>query len=392
MKYSEYKDDMTESKDQNKYRTLMLAFSFSIAFLLHLLLFATAPMVTDIMKEMELSYAQFGFIFSVTMITLAIFRLPWGLLADRIGYLSVFRIAAPLCLVFAFTRAWASGYASLLISQFFLGIGLAAVIPVLTLLVKEWAHQKTGFSTGIYIAGFAAGNATALGLTPLLLESISWRAVLLCYAIISAIICTLCWLFARSSYKVSAGFQIKGFSLLLKDRYVWVLLFFLIATMGSYDSLATWMPKVLEIKRLNPVLATLLPLGFFMAGPIVGSISDRFKDKRTLLALLGVGAASSVVGLNYAPFPLLLLCLFLSGFTITGVLTITLAIPVEHERLSPYAGSVVGLISSLSNLGPLVMPVLFGLLIDVTGSFHASIFAVAALAGITFVLGSRVKS
>ncbi len=370
----------------------MIAFSFSIAFLLHLLLFATAPMVTNIMEEMELSYAQFGFIFSATMITLAIFRLPWGLLADRIGYLNVFRIAAPLCLVFAFTRAWASGYESLLISQFFLGIGLAAVIPVLTLLVKEWANQKTGFSTGIYIAGFAAGNATALGITPLLLESLSWRTVLLCYAFFSTVICALWWLFARSDYKGPSSFHLKSFSLLLKDRYIWVLLFFLIATMGSYDSLATWMPKVLEMKQFNPVLATLLPLGFFLAGPIVGSISDRFKDKRTLLAILGVGAASSIIGLNYAPFPLLLFCLFLSGFTITGVLTITMAVPVEHKRLSPYAGSVVGLISSLGNIGPLVMPVFFGLLIDVTGTFHASIFAVAALAGITFTLGSRVKS
>lgn len=370
----------------------MLAFSFSIAFLLHLLLFATAPMVTDIMKEMELSYAQFGFIFSVTMITLAVFRLPWGLLADRIGYLNVFKIAAPLCLVFAFARAWVSGYTSLLISQLFLGIGLAAIIPILTLLVKEWAYHKTGFSTGIYIAGFAAGNATALGMTPLLLESLSWRTVLLCYAIFCTVICALWWLFAKSDYKGPFSFQIKGFTLLLKDRYIWVLLFFLIATMGSYDSLATWMPKVLEMKRLNPVLATLLPLGFFMAGPIIGSISDRFKDKRTLLALLGLGAASSIVGLNYAPFSLLLLCLFVSGFTITGVLTITLAIPLENEHLSPYAGSVVGLISSLSNVGPLVMPVFFGLLIDATGTYHASIFSVAALAGITFILGSRVKS
>jgi len=383
---------MTEINDKNKCRTLMLAFSFSIAFLLHLLLFATAPMVTDIMEEMELSYAQFGLIFSMTMITLAVFRLPWGLLADRIGYLNVFRMAAPLCLIFAFTRVWASNYTGLLISQLFLGIGLASVIPVLTLLVKEWAYRKTGFSTGIYIAGFAAGNATALGITPLLLESLSWRTVLLYYALFSTVICTLWWLFAKSDYKGPSSFQLRNFGLLLKDRYVWVLLFFLIATMGSYDSLATWMPKVLEMKQLNPVLATLLPLGFFMAGPIIGFLSDRFKDKRTLLALLGIGAALSIVGLNYAPFPLFILCLFLSGFTITGVLTITLAMPVEHERLSPYAGSVVGLISSLSNVGPLVMPVFFGLLIDITGTFHASIFAVAALAGITFILGSRVKS
>jgi cyanate permease len=35
------------------------------------------------------------------------------------------------------------------------------------------------------------------------------------------------------------------------------------------------------------------------------------------------------------------------------------------------------------------MPVLFGFLIDVTGTFYASIFSVAALAGVVFIIGSR---
>ena len=108
-----------------------------------------------------------------------------------------------------------------------------------------------------------------------------------------------------------------------------------------------------------------------------------------MVAILGAAAATSIIGINYAPFPLFLICLFFSGFTIIGVLTITLTVPAEHDRLSASIGSVVGLISSLGNVGPLVMPVVFGLLIDFTGTFHASVFSVAALSGVTFILGSR---
>jgi len=161
--------------------------------------------------------------------------------------------------------------------------------------------------------------------------------------------------------------------------------------MGSYDTLATWMPKVLEMKTLSKALASLLPLGFFVAGPTVGFVSDRFRNRRLIIGLLGIVAAAAIVGINYAPFPFLLLCLFLVGFTITGVLTISLAIPAQHKRLSASVGSVVGLISSLSNVGPLVMPVLFGFLIDVTHTFYASVFSVAILAGVTFIAGSRIK-
>ena len=42
-----------------KYRWVMISFSFVIAFLSHLLLFATAPMVTQIMKEMNLLYVGY---------------------------------------------------------------------------------------------------------------------------------------------------------------------------------------------------------------------------------------------------------------------------------------------------------------------------------------------
>ena len=82
--------------NRSEYRWVMLSFSFTVAFLLHLLLFATAPMVSVIMEEMSLSYAGFGFVFSAAMISLILFRIPWGLIGDRIGYLNALRIALPI--------------------------------------------------------------------------------------------------------------------------------------------------------------------------------------------------------------------------------------------------------------------------------------------------------
>jgi CP family cyanate transporter-like MFS transporter len=369
----------------------MLVLSFSIAFLLHFLLFSTAPMVTAIMAEMGLTHADFGVVFSMIVVSLVLFRLPWGLLGDRIGYLNAFRIALPISAAFAVLRALSSGYPTLLLSQFFLGVGLAVVLPCLPLVVREWAPERPGLATGIYISGFAAGNASALGLTPPLLEMMNWRDVLLIYSGLAISVSLLWWILARSRVKSTSELQLRSFTRILKDKYVWVLLLFMMAAMGSYDTLTTWLPKVLELKGLDPALASLLPLGFFLAGPAIGLISDRFANMRVLIALLGIIAAISIIGINYAPFPLLLLGIFLIGFTTIGVLTISLAVPARHPRLSPVAASVVGLTSSLGNAGSLVMPVLFGFLIDVTGTFHASIFAVAALAGVTLVIGSRMS-
>jgi len=366
----------------------MLFFSFVIAFLLHLLLFATAPMVTAIMSEMELSYAGFGIIFSAAMVSLILFRIPWGLIGDRLGYVNAVRIALPITAASALLRGISPDYTMLLLSQFLLGVGLAVVLPCLPLLVKEWSPEALGLWTGIYISGFAVGNATALGLTPLILNVMRWRDILLMYGCIALFVACLWWVLARSSMKETSELGVKNVARLLKDRYAWLLLFFLIACMGSYDTLATWMPKILEMKGLDKTLASFLPLGFFLAGPITGLGLDRFQNRRGMMAMLGVAAGISVTGINYAQSSLLLACIFVSGFTCIGALTISLTMPAKHERLSASVGSVVGFASALGNVGPLTMPVLFGFLIDVTRTYQMSVLSVALLASVTFILGS----
>lgn len=369
----------------------MLALSFGIAFLLHLLNICIAPMVNDIMSEMGLSHTEFGLIFSVAVLSLMLFRIPWGLLGDRIGYQNAFRIALPWIAILALVRAISPGYMTFLVSHFLLGVGLAVVMPCLALIVKEWTPGRPGFATGLYISGFAAGNATALGLTPWLLELLSWRHVLLVYSGLAVIFAILWWALARSAARPTSGFQLKSFVVVLKDRYVWVLLLLLMAGFGGYDTLAIWLPKILDFKELAPTLATLLPLGFFLAGPTVGLISDRFRNTRAFVAMLGIIAAAAIVGINYAPLPLLLPCIFVAGYATIGVLTICLSVPTHHERLAPVAASVVGIISSLGNLTSLIMPAVFGYLIDVTGTFQASLFTIAAMVGIMLIVGSRMS-
>lgn len=106
----------------------------------------------------------------------------------------------------------------------------------------------------------------------------------------------------------------------------------MMASMASHDTFATWMPRVLEMNELDKVPAGLPALGFFSAWPIVGSASDRFRDTGNIVAMLRAVAGTSIVGTNYAPSPLLLLRIFLSGFTIVGALTITLGVAAENER------------------------------------------------------------
>jgi len=370
------------------YRTVF-GLAFAVAFVVHLLVFSVSPMVHVLMEEMNLSHAQFGLIFSSAMVSLMIFRLPWGLVADRRGYVGVLRWALVISAAAAALRALSPGYTGLLVSQFILGLGLAALMPCLSLMVKAWASERPGLGTGIYFSGFAVGNATALALTPLLLEVMSWRQTFLLYAAVPAVVCIASLILGRSSEPVTSSIRLGEVRLVLRERVVWILLLLLVGSMGCYDTLASWMPRVLQMKGLEPGFASLLPAGFFAAGPIIGLVLDRFPSRRALVVLLGVLAAVSIALITTSSLPLLLLCLFIVGFTTTGVSIASLTIPLEQPRLAPHAGTVVGFVTSASNVGPLVVPVVFGHLIDLTGYYSASVLMVAVLGAIIFIGCSR---
>lgn len=377
---------------KNYHQLKMSLFAFSIAFMLHLLLFSTAPLSTIIMKEMNLSHAGFAFIFGIAMISLVASRIPWGLIGDRFGFRNAFRIALPLSAIAAVIRPFTQSYISLLFTQFALGFGLSSVLPILPLLVKKsFQKNSTGFATGIYIAGFAAGNATAIAFTPYLLTLINWRTILFVYALMPVLISIFWWIFIPETHLKNGIIQFGQFKVILKDRSLWILLLLVIAAMGGYDTLATWIPKIIEMKNLSSSLATLLPLGFFFSGPIIGFVSDRLKKRKLLLILLGSATLVSILGLNTSNYSLFNLSMFLAGFCLNSILTISLAIPTELEKYASSVGGVVGVISSLGNVGPLALPVVFGSLIDLTGTYRVSILFISLFSGLVIILCSRSK-
>ncbi len=374
--------------DSDRQKWVMLVLSFLIAFMLHLLLFGTAPMVDQIMSEMNISNTEFGIVFSMVMVSLIVLRIPWGFLVDRFGYSKILKFSLPLISASAIIRSFSPNYLVLLVAQFGLGLGLASVLPCLPPLVKEWISSRTGFGTGVYVSGFAVGNGTALALTPILLQTMEWRTILLIYGLVALAVTFLWWLLSDSSMEESPSYDFEDFSRILKDRYVWVLTFFMIACMGSYDTLATWITKVLKMKFFEEVAGSSLSVGFLFSGPVIGHLSDKLESERFLIAVLGILATGLIFVLIFASGFVLIPILFGIGFLITGVLTLTLKAPARHDRLSSSAGKVSALMSSLGNIGPTVMPVAFGYFLDSTGTYTVSLTLVALVVVSTFLIGS----
>jgi len=63
-----------------RFQWIMLVLAFLTSLTMHLLLFAYSLLKNLIALEMQLTYAETGFVFSISFLTLAALRIPWGLL------------------------------------------------------------------------------------------------------------------------------------------------------------------------------------------------------------------------------------------------------------------------------------------------------------------------
>jgi nitrate/nitrite transporter NarK len=375
----------------------MLSLGFLATLNVHLLLFSYSPLIPNIASELTLTSAEAGFLFSVSILTLMVFRIPWGILFDRKGFKKTMMLALVLMGVFGLARGFAVDYFSLLVTQLFLGVGLSGVIPAIPRLVSCWfPREKIGLATGICLAGFPLGDFVALSLTPFLLPALGgWRQVFQIYGAWCVLLVVLWWRFAHETEnegKPSASTSLKSeFTKLLKNRLVWVLTGLYFCAGGCYDTLLVWLPNVLQAQGLDAFsasyVASMLPAGFLFSAIVIGAFSDKLGLRKPFVLVMGA-ASGPVLFLTgtIAGLPVYVTA-FLSGLCTVGILTIVLAVPVETPSLSGSLSSVLGIVASAGNLGSFLLPTLVGQLRDISGTFLLSMLMLAVVGEGMLALG-----
>lgn len=357
----------------------MLSLGLLATFNMHLLLFSYSPLVPLISGDLALTNAEAGFLFSVAILTLMLFRIPWGVLFDRKGVRKTMTLALAIMGVSGLARGFAMDYASLLVTQFFLGIGLSGVIPAIPRLVsRSFPREKIGVATGICLAGFPVGDFVALSFTPALLIAVGgWRQVFLVYGAWCLLLVALWWKFAHETEIASNSSNHTSlrteFAKLLSNRLVWVLTGLYFCAGGCYDTLLVWLPTIMQTQGMDAFsaafVASMLPAGFLVSAIVVGAFSDKLGVRKPFVLVMGAASGPAVFLTGILMGAPMYVTTFISGVFTVGVLTIVLAIPVEMADLSRSLSSALGIVTSLGNLGSFVLPTVVGQLRDLSGTF-----------------------
>src|ERR1700728_3453884 len=151
--------------------TVLLAF---LTYMDRVCISVTAPAM---MHDLRLSPIQMGFAFSAFTAAYALFEIPTGWWADRIGSRRVLTRIVVWWSVFTGLTALAWNFPSLATLRALFGAGEAGAWPTVARALSRWfPAQERGTARGIFFMGAHLGG----GLTPLLVAAIAdrigWRA------------------------------------------------------------------------------------------------------------------------------------------------------------------------------------------------------------------------
>lgn len=349
-----------------------------------------------IKEELGLNETQFGILVAMPILSGAILRLPVGILTDRYGGRKVFAILLLTVIPPLYLVGYATQYWQFLVLGLFVGVAGASFAVGVTYTAKWFPPANRGFAMGIFGAGNAGAALTNL-IAPTLLVMWGWQSVPQLYAVAMTVMVILFWLFTyedpthRNASKVSLKEQLS----LLKDPKIWKYCQYYSLVFGGFVGLSLWITRYyIGEYGLDLTTAALLASIFVLPSGIVralgGWLSDRFGAylvtwvvlwvswvclfllayPQTIVDIKTVSGDSwnFGIGLNIWVFTALL---FVVGMAWgVGKASVFKGLADEYPDNLGVASGIVGLVGGL---GGFTLPILFGIMIDIT-RVNSSVF------------------
>lgn len=316
-------------------------------------------------QEWGLTGEEAGLLGTGNLVGMAIGAIAGGYLADRIGRKPVFLLTLVLFGLASFASAFATGFATMLLFRFLMGLGLGAELPVASTLVNEFAPPEKRGSTVVLLESFwAVGWIAAAVISYFIIPDYGWRVAVM----IGALPIVYAW-FARRSIPESPQFQkqaekIPVGKLLTSHRTetitLWVVWF---AIAFSYYGMFLWMPSVLVDKGFTMIksfqyvlIMTLAQLpGYFAAAYLV----EKWGRKWTLATFLFMtGVMAFAFGQSSGTMELLVTGAFLSFFNLGAWGALYAYTPENYP--TPLRATGSGMASGVGRIGSIIAPYLVG--------------------------------
>jgi NNP family nitrate/nitrite transporter-like MFS transporter len=378
----------SELKNSRKAWSVLLVstLAFTVCFMVWMMF---AVIGIPLKKTLGLNATEFGLLTAMPVLSGSLVRVPLGIWTDKFGGRIVMAVLLAITVPAIWMMTYATQYWHFLVVGLVLGLAGGA-FSVGTPYVARWfPKNKQGMAMGIFGAG-NSGAAVNKFVAPVILVAFGWTMVPKVYAVIMLGTLIVFWLGSASDPKHLVPSHIKFTDQLkaLKDPKVLKYCQYYSIVFGGYVALSLWMVQYYVGEYgLDIRIAALLAACFSLPGGVLRAVGGVMSDK--------YGAHSVTWWVMWVSW----ICLFLLSYpqtdftigTINGPVTFhiglnvyvftaimfTLGIAFAFGKASVFKyisddyganiGAISGIVGLAGGLGGFVLPILFGILMDITG-------------------------
>ena len=363
-----------------------------------------------IKAELGLNDTQFGLLVGTPILTGSLVRLFLGVWTDQFGGKRIFPLTMLASAVSTFLLSHAHSYPMMLLAALGMGLAGGGFAVGVAYVAKWYPPERQGAALGFFGMGNVGAAVTKFA-APFVMVALGWEAVAQIWAAVLAVTAILFFLFAKDDPELSArrakGEKPKSLKEQLeplKNEQVWRFSLYYFFVFGAFVALALWLPRYLiGVYGVNIEVAGALAATFSLSASLFraygGVLSDRYGARKIMYATFGVslillfmlsypatdytihgvrGDITFSTSMGLIPF---VLTIFVLGFFMSlGKAAVYKHIPVYYPG---HVGAVGGLVGLVGGLGGFVLPIVFGVVSDLTGiwtSCFAVLFLLVAIA------------
>jgi FSR family fosmidomycin resistance protein-like MFS transporter len=370
-------------------------------FISHFYILLLPPLFPLLKGEFGVGYVELGFALAVLNGTTGLTQAPVGFLVDRFGARGILIAGLTLfSLGIGLVGLWPS-YPVLLLLMVLAGLGNSVFHPAdYAILSAAVDSRRMGRAFSIHtfggFAGFALAPPAIVGLTAL----VGWQLAVLLAGAAGLVVAALMLLSGdalradveagRARAAEGAARTAGGWRLLLSLPIVMALLFFVMLAVSQGGYMTFGVAAIEALYAVDLATAT-VPLTAYLTVSALGVLIGGWVADRTRRHEQVVGGCFVMIALFAAAVPLLtpslplVAVLFACAGLFSGMVAPSRDMMVRAVTPAGASGKVFGFVTTGFNIGGILGPLLFGLLLDLGDAEHL-FYAIAALSLLTLVV------
>ncbi len=360
----------------------------------------------QIKNDLGLNDTQFGLLVGTPILTGSLIRLMLGVWSDQYGGRIVYTAVMLSAALATWLLTFAYDYPTFLLAALGVGIAGGSFAVGISYVSKWYPKEQQGTALGVFGAG-NVGAAVTKFLAPFIMVAYGWKAVANIWALAIAVMAVIFWLATKDDPQLQArrrsGSKPESLRAMLQplaNIQVWRFSLYYFFVFGAFVALALWLPRYL-IGVYGLDITTAGVIGAFYSVPASlfriygGVLSDKYGARRVMYWTFAVSVAACFV-LSYPPteyivdgirgpmrfrvetglFAFTVIVFILGFFMSLGKAAVYKHIPVYYPN---HVGSVGGVVGLVGGLGGFLLPILFGVLNDLTGVWQSCFMALFAI-------------